>query len=399
MSSTQQLLVAGGGIGGLAAALAAARAGWEVRLLERAPAFSEVGAGIQLGPNVTRILCGWGLERALAVVAAFPERLQVRSALTGDELGVLPLGRRAFDRYGAPYATLHRADLHRLLCTAAVRQGGVQLRLDRMLAGFHDDGKAVTLTTDTGQQIEGDALLGADGVWSRVRQQLLGDGPPRVTGHLAYRAMLRQSALPQALRTTHVTAWLGPRLHVVQYPVRRGEWMNVVAIVHGPPPADAENWDHGANAADLQRATGAVCAPLRDLLAAAPAASLNPHAWRLWALADRAPVRAAADMARGRVALLGDAAHPMPPYLAQGAGMAIEDAAELGRALAMDAVDVHTRLARYAQARWQRVARVQARAIRNGRIFHATGLVRVGRDTSIRLLGERILDVPWLYGG
>ena len=175
--------------------------------------------------------------------------------------------------------------------------------------------------------------------------------------------------------------------------------MNVVAIVHGAPPADAENWDHGANAADLQRATGAVCAPLRDLLAAAPAASLNPQAWRLWTLADRAPVRAPGEMARGHVALLGDAAHPMPPYLAQGAGMAIEDAAELGRALAMDAVDVHTRLARYAQARWQRVARVQARAIRNGRIFHATGLVRVGRDTSIRLLGERILDVPWLYGG
>lgn len=399
MSTTQQLLIAGGGIGGLAAALAAARAGWEVRLFERAPQFSEVGAGVQLGPNVTRILCGWGLERELTDVAAFPDRLQVRNALSGAELGVLPLGRRIFDRYGAPYATIHRADLHRLLCTAAMRQAGVQVKLDRWLASFQDDGKAVTLSTTSGKLVEGDALLGADGVWSRVRQQLLNDGPPRVTGHLAYRTMLRQSLLPEALRTTQVTAWLGPRLHVVQYPTRRGEWMNVVAIVHGQPPADADNWDHDANTADLAQATDGVCAPLHDLLVAVPGATLNDHAWRLWALADREPVRGAEQMARGRVALLGDAAHPMRPYLAQGAGMAIEDAAELARALAMDAVDVETRLQRYAQARWRRVARVQARSIRNGEIFHATGLMRIGRDASIRLMGERLLDVPWLYGG
>jgi salicylate hydroxylase len=398
MSTTQQLLVAGGGIGGLAAALAAARAGWEVRLFERAPQFSEVGAGVQLGPNVTRILCGWGLERELTDVAAFPDRLQVRNAVTGAELGAMPLGRQAFDRYGAPYATIHRADLHRLLCSAALRQAGVQLRLDSWLASFQDDGRAVTLGTTSGKQIEGDALVGADGVWSRVRQQLLNDGPPRFTGHLAYRTMLRQALLPEALRTNQVTAWLGPRLHVVQYPVRGGEAMNVVAIVHGQPPADAETWDHSANADDLAHATHGLCTPLCNLLAAVPGASVNDHAWRLWALADREPVQGAHQMARGCVALLGDAAHPMRPYLAQGAGMAIEDAAELARALAMDAVDVPTRLQRYAQARWQRVGRVQARSIRNGQIFHATGLLRAGRDTAIRLLGNRVLDVPWLYG-
>ena len=232
-----------------------------------------------------------------------------------------------------------------------------------------------------------------------MRQQLLNDGPPRVTGHLAYRTMLRQSALPAALRTAQVTAWLGPRLHVVQYPVRRGEWMNVVAIVHGQPPADAQGWDHGANHADLQHALGATCAPLRELIAAVPDATVDDHAWRLWALADRPPVEGAEQMACGLVALAGDAAHPMRPYLAQGAGMAIEDAAELARALAMDAVDVPTRLKRYALARWQRCARVQARSIRNGQIFHSTGLVRLGRDASIKLLGERILDVPWLYAG
>ncbi|QTD43956.1 FAD-dependent monooxygenase [Ottowia testudinis] len=397
--TTQQLLIAGGGIGGLAAALAVARAGWEVRLYERAAEFSEVGAGVQLGPNVTRILQAWGLEDELRAVAAFPDRLQVRNATSGADLGTLALGARALERYGAPYATVHRSDLHRVLCMAAGSEPNVHLNLDHWLTSYVDDGKAVTLGTVAGQQIEGDALLGADGLWSRVRQQLLNDGPPRVTGHLAYRTMLRQSALPAALRSAQVTAWLGPRLHVVQYPVRRGEWMNVVAIVHGDPPADAQGWDHGANAADLQRAMGDTCAPLRELIAAVPEATVNDHAWRLWALADRPPVQGAGDMAQGLVALAGDAAHPMRPYLAQGAGMAIEDAAELARALAMDAVDVPTRLKRYALARWQRCARVQARSIRNGQIFHSTGVVRLGRDASIKLLGERILDVPWLYAG
>jgi salicylate hydroxylase len=399
MSATQQLLIAGGGIGGLAAALAAARAGWEVRLFERAPEFGEVGAGIQLGPNVTRILCGWGLQRPLIAVAAFPGRLQVRSAVSGAELGVLPLGREAFDRYGAPYATIHRADLHFMLCEAVMGRDGVHINRNHCLDRFQDDGKTVTLTTAAGKQVEGDALLGADGVWSRVRQQLLGDGPPRVTGHLAYRTMLRQAVLPETLRSMQVTIWLGPRLHVVQYPVRGGQWMNLVVIVEGQPPEDLQNWDHGANAADLQRAIGDVCTPLGYLLDAAPKATINDDAWRLWALADRQPVRAADQMARGRVALLGDAAHPMRPYLAQGACMAIEDAAELARSLAMDAADVPARLQRYAQARWRRVARVQARSIRNGQIFHATGLLRAGRDASMRLLGAHLLDVPWLYGG
>lgn len=397
MSAISQLLIAGGGIGGMAAAVAASRAGWEVRLFERASEFSEVGAGIQLGPNVTRILRDWGLDQALASIAAVPDRLQVRDAVTGSTLGALLLGARCLERYGAPYLTVHRADLHRILCQAAFQTPTVHIKLGHALQDFADDGRTTTLTTEAGQQVEGDALLGADGVWSQVRQQLLNDGAPRFTGHLAYRTMLDQSALPATLRTRQITAWLGPRLHVVQYPVRRGDWMNVVVIVHGQPPANAADWDHDANSSDLARATAECCTPLRDLLAAAPAATVNEHAWRLWALADRNPVEDGDQMALGRVALLGDAAHPMRPYLAQGAGMAIEDAAELGRSLTMDAVDVPTRLRRYALARWQRAARVQSRSARNGRIFHATGLARVGRDTSIRLLGERVLDVPWLY--
>jgi salicylate hydroxylase len=396
--SPLEVLIVGGGIGGLAAALAAARAGCEVRLYERAPAFSEVGAGIQLGPNVTRILIDWGLEDELRAVASFPERLLVRDAETGDALGALRLGERTLARYGAPYATIHRADIHRLLARAAMAEERVHLSLNHQLIEYTQTAGAVALTLDREPKVEGDVLIGADGVWSRVRQQLLDDGPAGLTGHLAYRAMLRTDGLPEELRANQVTAWLGPHLHVVQYPVRGGQWTNVVAIIQAEPPADAQDWDHGANAADLARALGEVCAPLRALLAAAPGASVNEHPWRLWALADRPPVQDEGQMARGLVALLGDAAHPMRPFLAQGAAMAIEDAAELARALAMDAVDVPTRLKRYALARWQRCARVQARSARNGEIFHATGLMRWGRDASIRLLGERLLDVPWLYG-
>lgn len=394
------VLIAGGGVGGLAAALACARAGCEVRLYERATAFSEVGAGIQLGPNVTRVLREWGLGDDLRATATYPDRLQVRGALTGDELGALPLGAQALARYGAPYVTMHRADLHRALVRAALPLEHVHLNLGQSVTSFTEaDGAVTVTTTGLAREVEGDALVAADGVWSGLRSVVLADGPPRLTGHLAYRAMLRTAELPPALRGNQVTAWLGPHLHVVQYPVRRGEWMNVVAIVQGAPPVDVQGWDHGANGADLARALGEVCTPLRELLLAAPGASVNSAVWRLWTLADRPPVRGPEQMACGMVALLGDAAHPMRPFLAQGAGMAIEDAAELGRCMAMDAVDVPTRLKRYALARWQRCARVQARSVRNGQIFHSTGLVRLGRDASMRLLGERILDVPWLYAG
>jgi salicylate hydroxylase len=242
--------------------------------------------------------------------------------------------------------------------------------------------------------VEGDVLVGADGLWSRVRSQLLDDGAPRVAGHLAYRAMVPQAGLPAALRSRQVTAWLGPRLHVVQYPVRGGEWLNVVAIVHGHVHGGLEDWDHGANAADLQAHLARACGALRALIDAVPD-------WRLWVLCDRLPVSGADQMARGRIALLGDAAHPMRPYLAQGAGMAIEDAVELARQLAQadGVLDVPTLLQRYALNRWQRNAHVQARSIRNGEIFHMEGPMAWARDASLRLLGERLLDVPWLYRG
>lgn len=404
----KQVLIAGGGIGGLAAALGASHAGWDVRLYERAAAFSEVGAGVQLGPNVVRHLQAWGLQQALHAVAAFPVRLQVRSAVTGKALAALPLGAAAVERYGAAYATIHRADLHNLLREAVGESTSTQLYLAHVIERFTDTGDVVTVHTSRGKVVEGDALIGADGLWSRTRTQLLGDAPPRVTGHLAYRALVPQHALPAAQRTDQITAWLGPRLHVVQYPVRRGEMQNLVVIVHGQPPPDLENWSHAANGADLDHALRGTCTALQDVVRGVTARSdsIGPRdgppdslGWSLWPLCDRPPLQSASQMARGVVALLGDAAHPMRPYLAQGAGMAIEDAAELQRALAMHDLEVPLRLTRYALNRWERNARVQARSIRNGRIFHATGPVRWARDASLQLLGERLLDVPWLYRG
>jgi salicylate hydroxylase len=392
----KQVLIAGGGIGGLAAAIGASRAGCEVRLYERAAHFSEVGAGVQLGPNAVRLLHGWGMQAALQAVAAFPDRLQVRSALGGQTLATLPLGPAAMQRYGAAYATIHRADLHGLLLHALQGCPDVQLNPGCAIERYTELGESVLVHTSTGLTVEGDALVGADGLWSRTRAQLLGDAPPRVTGHLAYRALVPQAALPPHLRSTQVTAWLGPHLHVVHYPVRRGELLNLVVIVHGTPPQDLEGWDHAANAAGLVQALAHTSSALQDVVRSVAAAG---YGWRLWPLCDRTPVRSDADMARGLVALLGDAAHPMPPYLAQGAAMALEDAAHLQRALALRELEVPLRLRRYALNRWQRAARVQARSQRNGRIFHATGPVRWGRDVVMRLLGQRLLDVPWLYRG
>ena len=392
---SRQLLIAGGGIGALAAALSSARAGWHVRLYEKAEVFSEVGAGLQLGPNATRILQGWGLGQALESLAAFPDKLLVRSAPSGRELASLSLGSRCQQRYGAPYATLHRADLHTLLLDSVRLRPEVKLHLNSPVTGYTDTPEGVQLAWADGYSVEGDALIGADGLWSQVRLQALDDRVAQPTGHLAYRALVRQSDLPKSLRSQQVSVWLGPDMHLVSYPVRGGEWLNVVMFTQGQVPDDCQDWDHAGLRDNVLKALAGHCAALTALVEAVPA-------WRLWALCDRPPVASAGQMALGRVALLGDAAHPMPPYLAQGAGMAIEDAAELGRCLAgvvKPVADVPLALRRYALNRWQRNARVQARAVRNGQIFHATGPLRLGRDIALKLLGHRLLDMPWLYAG
>ena len=393
----KQLLIAGGGIAGMAAALGATHAGWDVRVFERAAQFSEVGAGVQLGPNVVRRLQAWGLQAALQAVCVQPQRLRAHSASSGQELASAPLGASMVQRYGAAYVTIHRADLHQLLLQAVRGRAGVFINSGQPVEEILGTDGVATIRTRSHPCVEGDALLLADGVWSQLRGAVLGDhSRPRVSGHLAYRALISMRDVPPAWRAQEVNVWLGPRLHAVHYPVRRGEFLNLVVIIEGPAPGDMTGWDHAANTEVLTAALAGSCRALRDLLACIPASGLQ---WRLWPLSDRPPLTGPQGMARGLVGLIGDAAHPMRPYLAQGAGMALEDAAELQRALSMADLDVATRLRRYALNRWQRNARVQARSIRNGEIFHATGAMRWGRDSAMRLLGSRLMDVPWLYRG
>ena len=390
------ILVVGGGIGGLSAALALSRGGHRVDVFEQAPVFAEIGAGIQMGPNVTRRLAQLGLAEGLEAIAARPDALVVQSAGSGAELARLPLGDAMRERYGAPYFCVHRADLHALLLEAVRVRGRGTLVTDARIAQVETSDDLVCISSSGARAWEGEALIGADGLWSLARQRLdvpSAAEPPRATGHTAWRAMAEQAALPQALRRGRIDVWLGPQLHAVAYPVRGGAWLNVVVIAESAPAGDARDWDQASSLAALQKATGRSGRALQALLEAMPG-------WRAWTLSDRPPLASAAEMAHERVALVGDAAHPMVPYLAQGAGMAIEDSMALAEALGQGrAADVPAAFARYAEARWQRNALVQAKARRNGQIFHAAGAVRIGRDLAMRTLGARLLDQPWLYGG
>jgi len=386
--------VVGGGIGGWAAALALARQGLQVQVLEQAAAYAEVGAGVQLGPNVTRVLHGWGLQEALAEVAFEPLRLQARDARSGEHLGELPLLERMQARYGAPFVCIHRADLHALLRQAALGAGAQGLEGVSVATLAQDEDQA--LATDAqGRPWAAAAWVGADGLWSVCRAALGLTAAPRATGHVAYRALVPMARLPEGLRTAQVTVWMGPRLHVVMYPVQAGRALNVVAVVHGQVAALGHQWEQAGAAQALWAGLGPVCRVLGDTLRAVPESG-----WRCWPLMDRPPVRGAAQMAQGRVALLGDAAHPMRPYLAQGAGMAIEDAQALAQCLGPQTLaQAPQALAAYAQRRHARNARVQARAVRNGWVFAARGPLAWGRNALLGAMGPTVMDVPWLYGG
>ena len=389
---SRDLLVAGGGIAGLAAAIGARAAGWEARLFEQAARFSEIGAGLQLGPNATRILREWGVLERLELRACEPARLCVRDALDGRELGVLRLGPRARESYGAPYLTVHRADLHAALLAHA-RSQGAHLHTGQRIASLDCDEEAARARIGNGADVIAEAAVVADGVWSALREQLLRDGPAPPTGHVAYRALLPAADLEPGVRLDEVQAWLGPAMHLIAYPVRSGTALNVVGFIEGR--SDATGWDQAAQADALRSVARGLCRDLQALVDSVPA-------WRLWPVHDRQPLRSADEMARGRCVLLGDAAHPMRPYLAQGAGMALEDAWELQRVLRMcdgKVVDVPTALKRLALNRSERCARVQRRSRRNGAVFHADGVLRWARNTAMRLLGERLIDLPWLYRG
>ena len=388
----KKIVIVGGGIGGLSTALACGYRDLPVQLIERNKVFSEVGAGIQISPNIVRLLEGWGLKEGLDALACFPSQLEIRSALNADLLGRLPLGERAVKRYGARYATIARSDLHGLLLKAVNAQGSTQLIVGNAVEFVSQDASAVTVTTADGQNRRANVLIGADGLWSQVRDFVRLDAQPQFSGYVAYRAMVVQADLPETLRSQVITAWLGPDFHAVQYPVHHGELLNVVIIVKAKAPAELDQWNQTAEVQELQAHLSNAAAPLQELVSAI-------SKWNLWPLCGLPKVRSAQELAFGRIALLGDAAHPMLPFLAQGAGMAIEDAFAMADVLQQSSHDDADALERFARRRWKRNARVQAGAVRNGEIFHATGLKRWGRDTAMKLFGARMIDVPWLYRG
>ncbi len=390
---TASLLISGAGIAGLSAALALSRAGVRVDVLERSPDLSTEGAGVQLGPNVTRILRSWGLQDGLNAMAFFPQHLCAHDARDGRVMGQAALGSAA-QRYGAPHVCIHRADLQTLLWQAAQAQPHVHWHWGQTLQDVKQDAGLVSVCSAAGQSWQADGLVVADGIGSALRRSLFGDGAATPTGHLALRALLPMADVPAVWRTGNVHVWMGEHFHVVHYPVRAGQWLNLVLVLHRPDMAMAQDqWSLHSDGAWAQQAVSHSCSALRDLVGAVAQ-------WRYWMLAERAPLGSAQEMAVGRIALMGDAAHPMRPYLAQGAGMAIEDAAALQWAWQTQGnLGVCAAWQAMAHSRWQRVAQVQKQSRRNGRIFHSTGLLRWGRNVALQTWGPDLMDPSWLYGG
>ena len=386
------LLISGAGIAGLAAALALSRAGARVDVVERAPQLSTEGAGVQLGPNVTRILRAWGLQDALNAVAVFPQHLCARDARDGRVMGQVALSAGA-QRYGAPHVCIHRADLQMLLWHAAQQERHIHWHWDQALQSVSQTADHVSVRSEAGQTWSADGLVVAEGIGSPLRCQLLGDGAATPTGHVALRALLPMADVPSAWRSSNVQVWMGVDFHLVHYPVRGSQWLNLVLVLNRPDMAQDLGWSGVGDAAWAQRAVGRSCAALRDLVGAV-------SEWRYWVLADRPPLSSVSEMAQGRVALIGDAAHPMRPYLAQGAGMSIEDAAALQMAWQGQSSDsVAAAWQTMAHSRSQRVAQVQQQSRRNGRIFHSTGWLRWGRNLALQTWGPHLMDPAWLYGG
>jgi salicylate hydroxylase len=382
------VLIAGAGIGGLAAALALARAGIASNLLELREAPDEAGAGIQLGPNATRILRDLGLGTRLAQHIATPDAIVIRRARDGRTLARLPLGSHAAAAFGAPYWTLLRADLHATLLAAVSEQRLCTLSRGWAVDRYEISGPEVRVTSRGGVHATGCALIGADGIWSRLRTQMHGVSvQPLPAGRTAWRALIDRADAPASLRDNTVGLWFGRNAHLVHYPVAGGAQLNIVAVVQDP--ADEPGWDRSADAAQLMPHFARWDHAAHALLEAAPR-------WRKWTLFDAPAVPA---FATDRVALLGDAAHSVLPFLAQGGALALEDAALLARELAAGP-GVPAALSHYSAARIDRAARVQSASRRNGRIYHLAGPTAFARDLVLRLTpGRRLLaGYRWLYG-
>jgi salicylate hydroxylase len=399
-------LIAGAGIGGLGAALALSQIGVQVTVLEQSDVFGEVGAGVQVSPNAYKVLSDWGLDQTLKKTANFPEKLQVRSTASNKLLGQLSLGTAAQSRYGFPYATISRTDLHALLLNAVRQQPKVELHLNAKISQISEIAginQQVTIATESGSSFTADALVGADGLWSRVRQHVLNGSAPRATGHTAWRAMLPMVDVPPELQQDQVTAWLAPDSHTIAYPVQQGKSLNLVYCAENNGKIGQFNGINTMQPPYLlpKMLSNVLHKTLHKVLQNTFQIATNTNAWTRWDLFDRPPLTSSLEMhnpAHPHIALLGDAAHPMLPYLAQGAAMALEDAQALAIAVQQNNGDIHTAFQKYANTRWQRNAKVQARADRNGQIFHAKPPISWARNAAMGLLGQKLLDIPWLYG-
>lgn len=389
MATSRTILIVGAGIGGLTAALTLARKGYRATILEQATQLSDIGAGLQLSPNATRILISLGLAERLADHVTVPDGLSIRSARSGREIVAMPLGKGMQRRYGAPYWILHRADLQGALAAAVAETPDTDLKLGATLEDFTTHANGVTALTRGPQGMDeerGIALIGADGLWSATRKRLDAEGQPQFRSRTAWRATLPAQALPKDLRSPLVRLWLGQDAHLVTYPLRGGALVNVVAIVHDRH--DEPGWSAQGKADELLEAFNP-----RTWSPESRALLRLPERWNKWPLFDSDRVFHGA----GPVALIGDAAHPMLPFLAQGAGMAIEDTAILARCLA-DA-DPTAGMRRYEAMRTPRVRRVQREARRNGERYHMAGLTARARDVAMQMLGGERLRAryDWLY--
>ena len=381
------ILVAGGGIGGIAAALALTRRGFDVTVLEQAAQLGEIGAGIQLGPNAFAAFDALGIGEQARARAVYTDEMVMHDAIDESLVGRIPTAGAFRQRFGNPYAVIHRADVHRSLLEGAQRSERIRVVTSATVQRVEQDDAGVTVHDGQGNVHHGVALIGADGVKSAVRRQYVGD-EARVSGHVVYRAVVDRRDFPQDLQWNAASIWVGPNCHLVHYPLRGGEQYNVVVTFHS---RDKEEWSvREGSREEVQSYFDGISPRARQLIEL-------PRDWKRWATADREPI---AQWTFGRVTLLGDAAHATLQYLAQGACMALEDAVTLGEALRVCDNDLAKAFDLYQRSRVARTARIVLSAREMGRIFHAKGVERLVRNELWKGRSpERFYDaMEWLYG-
>ena len=390
MISTDSILIAGAGIGGLVAALGLAKHGFDVVVLERAAALGEIGAGIQLGPNAFHAFDYVGVGDQARAMAVYVDRLRLMDAMTAEDICSVDLTEPFRKRFGNPYAVIHRADLHKVFQSACRANDRIALRTGCAVEAYAQDGRCVTATLAGGETVAGRMLIGADGLNSKVREQLVGDGPPLVTGHTTYRSVIPTEQMPEDLRWNAATLWAGPKCHIVHYPLSGWKTFNLVVTYHNHAPEPVA----GVPVAEAEVAAGYahVHPKARDIIR-------HGRDWKMWVLCDRDPVENWVD---GRVALLGDAAHPTLQYMAQGACMAMEDGVCLAHELAATPDDDEAALERYRSRRVLRTSHIQllSRAV-GEHIYHPAGAHAALRNAimSAKSNEEWYDTLAWLYGG